>query len=197
MLTRSKKISAIILAGGLATRMDNQDKGLIRLGERFLVDWVRANIAPQVDEIVISANRNLDVYRGLGLPVVSDILYAGYGPLAGVYNGLKKVSGPLVLIVPCDTPFLPDDLVQRLQAQLDSGYEIAVPVVAQQTQNAVCLFDIHLSARLAEFLDAGHKKMADWQASLNRVLVPFHDANAFLNINNNKNLREAQQLLGT
>ena len=190
-------ISAIILAGGRGARLGYQDKGLLHLGDRKLVEWVIEKIQPQVNEVVISANRNKDLYQTLGLPVISDILYPNFGPLAGILNALPAVQGPWVLTAPCDSPFLPLDLVARLKQALNNNNDIAVPLVGDRAQSAICLFNTSLHQNLKEFLASGHKKMEDWHSGLNRVLVPFENSEAFLNINEESAWLKAQAVLGT
>lgn len=197
MQTSQARISAIILAGGNGARMGHQDKGLLPLGNRKLVEWVSDRIRPQVDEVIINANRNNDLYQTLGLPVVSDTLYVNFGPLAGIFNALPVLQGPLVLSVPCDTPFLPLDLVARLKKVLNNNNDIAVPLVGDRAQTAICLFNACLYDDLKDFLASGKKKMEDWQGGLNRVLVPFDHPEAFLNINDEAAWLDAQRSLGT
>src|SRR5919197_5324771 len=112
-------VSGIVLAGGLGRRMGGVDKGLQLLHGRPMIAHVLARLAPQVDEIVINANQNLERYAAFGHRVVSDRISGFAGPLAGLHAGLEAISQPLALTVPCDSPFLPSDLVARLHAELD------------------------------------------------------------------------------
>ena len=107
------------------------------------------------------------------------------------------LQGPLVLSVPCDTPFLPLDLVARLEKVLNNNNDIAVPLVDDRAQTAICLFNACLYKNLKDFLASGKKKMEDWQGGLNRVLVPFDHPEAFLNINDEAAWLDAQRSLGT
>src|SRR2546423_15039216 len=118
-------ISGVILAGGLGRRMGGVDKGLQPLHGRAMVKHVLARLAPQVDEIVINANQNLERYAAFGHRVVSDCISGFAGPLAGLHAGLGAISHPLAVTVPCDSPFLPSDLVTRLRLYLGS-YDLAV-----------------------------------------------------------------------
>jgi molybdopterin-guanine dinucleotide biosynthesis protein A len=109
--------------------MDGADKGLALLNGRPLVAWVLERIAPQVDELFISANRNLDQYRLFEHPVLPDTSPDFQGPLAGLLRAMAEAVHPLILSVPCDTPFLPDDLVGRLTEALEeSSADIAITV---------------------------------------------------------------------
>lgn len=178
-------VTAIILAGGEGRRMGGEDKGLLKLKDKSLVEWVLARIEPQTDEILISANRNLEAYAALGHPVVRDKTEGYAGPLAGIARGLLDAQHELILATPCDTPFLPDDLVARLyQALVENGADLAVPDTGDRTHPAICLMRRHVGGNLATFLAQGGRKVQDWQAGLKTTTADFRDlANFFININ--------------
>jgi molybdopterin-guanine dinucleotide biosynthesis protein A len=183
-------ISAILLAGGAGRRMGGEDKGLLKLKGKPLVEWVLARIAPQVDEILISANRNLDTYRAFGYPVLPDKTEGYAGPLAGIARGLLDAKHELILSVPCDTPFLPDDLVARLMSALFAGdFDLAVPVIAGAGQHAICLMRRQVGANLAGYLAQGGHKVQEWQAGLKCAQTDFTDAAPFF-----VNLNQPEQL---
>jgi molybdopterin-guanine dinucleotide biosynthesis protein A len=178
------EITAIVLAGGRGRRMGEADKGLVLLHGRPLVSWVLECVTPQVDEVLISANRNLDRYQKLGFPVLTDELPDFSGPLAGLHRSLAVVARPLWLCVPCDTPFLPLDLVSRLLAALlDEGADVAVPDLDGCLQPAICLGYTHLDAHLKAYLEAGGRRVGEWQSQLKRARVPFSDIKPFSNLN--------------
>src|SRR5580700_5723382 len=110
------RITGLILAGGRGRRMGGVDKGLQLLRGRPMADWVRERLAPQVDELLINANQNLDAYARFGVPVIEDRIDGYAGPLAGLQRGLEVAKYPYVVTAPCDSPFLPRDLVERLLA---------------------------------------------------------------------------------
>jgi molybdopterin-guanine dinucleotide biosynthesis protein A len=112
-------ITGVILAGGQGRRMGTVDKGLRELRGKAMAAWVIERFAPQVDEVLINANQNLDVYARFGYRVIPDEIGGFAGPLAGLQRGLSEASHPLVATSPCDTPFLPADLVARLHAALE------------------------------------------------------------------------------
>lgn len=178
-------ITAIVLAGGEGRRMGGRDKGLLPLHGKPLVEWVLARIRPQVAEILISANRNLETYRAFGHPVLPDRTEGFVGPLAGIARGLIEARHELVLTVPCDTPFLPDDLVARLYAALMAGpHDLAVPLAGGRTQNVICLMRREVGVNLAAYLAQGGRKVQEWQAGLGLSLADFGDEAAFfVNIN--------------
>lgn len=177
-------ITAVVLAGGRGQRMGGSDKGLLPLGGRPLIAWTLARIAPQAAELVISANRNLERYEGFGYPVIRDRMPDHPGPLAGLHRAMENARHPLILCVPCDTPRLPPDVAKRLyDALLGGNAEIAVAEAGGQPQPVVCLCRRELAADLGRFLSQGGRRMGEWQSRLERVGVPFEDAEAFVNIN--------------
>lgn len=165
--------------------MGGEDKGLLKLKDKPLVEWVLARIKPQSDEILISANRNLDAYASLGYSVFPDKTEGYAGPLAGIARGLLDARHELILSVPCDTPFLPDDLVARLyQALIEQHADLAVPDTGDRTQAAICLMRRQVGGNLAAFLAQGGRKVLEWQAGLKCARADFRDAAPFfVNIN--------------
>src|SRR5215831_12523728 len=108
------EVTGVVLAGGQGSRMGGVDKGLQPFRGKPMVEHVVARFAPQVDELLINANRNLDAYARLGHRVIADEIEGFAGPLAGFERGLAHAKGALVVTAPCDSPFLPLDLVARL-----------------------------------------------------------------------------------
>jgi molybdopterin-guanine dinucleotide biosynthesis protein A len=177
------KVSGIVLAGGQGRRMGGVDKGLKALRGKPMVEWVLARLAPQVDEIVINANQNVAIYQQFGYPVVPDEVSGFAGPLAGLHAGLKAASHELVVTVPCDSPFLPEDLVQRLRGSLQ-GRQLAVAKTGDQPHPVFALVRKSVAASLEAFLAGGGRKIDAWYAALDVVEVAFDDeADAFRNIN--------------
>ncbi len=178
-------ITGVILAGGRGRRMGGVDKGLQDLQGRPMVQWVLERISPQVDNVLINANRNLARYAAFGCPVLPDTIPDFAGPLAGLHAALAQATTPLILTVPCDSPFLPVDLVPRLHAALMADQaELAVARAGGTVHRAFCLARRELLPKLDAFLAAGERKVGLWHASLNVVEVDFDDeAEAFDNIN--------------
>jgi len=176
-------ISAVILAGGLGRRMGGVDKGLQELRGKPMVQWVLERLAPQVDDIVINANQNLERYGAFGHRVVPDEIGGFAGPLAGLHAGLKAVAHPLAVSVPCDSPFLPMDLVSRLHSFL-RGNDLAVAKTGAQAHPVFALVKRECRGSLEAFLAQGGRKIDAWYASLKVVEVSFDDeADAFRNLN--------------
>lgn len=187
-------ITGVILAGGRGQRMGGVDKGLQDLDGRPLVQWVLARLAPQVDAVVINANQNLARYAALGCRVLPDAIPDFAGPLAGLHAALPQATTPLLLTVPCDSPFLPDDPAQRLHAALEAqGAGLAVARTGDRVQRAFCLTRRAILPKLEAFLDSGEHKVGLWHASLKLAEVAFHDeADGFRNIDTPQDLAAAR-----
>ena len=190
-------ITGVILAGGQGRRMGSVDKGLQSLNGQPLVQWVLDRLAPQVDSVLINANQNLARYREFGCDVVPDRIPDFAGPLAGLQATLARATSPLLVTVPCDSPFLPTDLVTRLHAALNAETaEIAVARTGDRMHHAFCLMRRELLPRLDAFLAAGDRKVALWHTSLHIAEVVFDDeAEAFSNINTVADLVRCEESL--
>lgn len=178
-------VTGLVLAGGQGSRMGGVDKGLAPFRGRPLVEHVIERLAPQVDEILVNANRNPEAYARFGHRVVADEIPGFAGPLAGFERGLAHARGELVATVPCDSPFLPSDLVARLRAALvAAGADLAVARTGSQPHPVFCLMRRGVHASLAQFLASGQRKIDKWYAALAVVEVAFDDEpDAFANIN--------------
>jgi molybdenum cofactor guanylyltransferase len=178
-------ITGVILAGGLGRRMGGIDKGLQVLRGRPMVAWVVDRLGAQVDKLIINANQNLDHYAVFGCHVVPDQIPDFAGPLAGLHAALSAADTPLVVTAPCDSPFMPDDLVNRLQAALaSSGADLAVARTFDQPHPVFCLCRREVRSHLTAYLAGGGRKIDHWYATLNVIDVAFDDvAEAFENIN--------------
>ena len=184
-------ITGVILAGGRGSRMGSVDKGLKPLRGKPMVQWVAERFAPQVTEVLINANQNIDKYQTLGYKVIPDAIGGFAGPLAGLHRGLSEASHDLVATAPCDSPFLPTDLIARLSEALESaGAELTVAKTGDQPHPVFCLCRKSVLASLTQFLDGGGRKIDAWYAKLKIVEVLFDDqASAFSNINTEEELR--------
>ena len=177
-------ITGLVLAGGQGSRLGGVDKGLVEIGHRPLVSHVLARLRPQVDGVLINANRNPDLYARYGHPVVPDTLADFPGPLGGIASGLAHCRTPLLAVSPCDTPFLPLDLVQRLQCALDQhAAEIAVARCDNELQPVFALMKLTLGPSLEAFLRGKRRKIMAWYEQHRCAVVDFEDAMAFQNLN--------------
>ena len=178
-------VTGLILAGGKGSRMGGVDKGLQAFRGKRLVDHVYERFAPQVGGVIINANQNHEEYKTFGVRVVSDAIGGYAGPLAGLHAGLSVSKRPFLASVPCDSPFLPADLIERLYQRIDeTGAELAVAKTGDQPHPVFSLMRRGVLDHLAEFLKGGGRKIDAWYATLNVVEVAFDDeAEAFSNFN--------------
>nr|WP_255407772.1 MULTISPECIES: molybdenum cofactor guanylyltransferase [unclassified Achromobacter] len=211
-------MAGLILAGGRGARMGEIDKGLVRLRGRPLVDHVAATLAPQVAHLLVSANRNADSYARYAPVLADDPAHGAWqGPLAGIAAGLAGSPLPWVVTAPCDTPFLPQDLVARLAAALraDSVTDaavagcatdratagahggaprIAVAHAGGRRQSVCMLLPVDLLPALRAYLDAGERKVDRWQDAHGCIEVDCGDAAAFMNLNTADELAQAEKI---
>jgi len=188
-------VTGLVLAGGQGSRMGGVDKGLAPFRGRPMVAHVIERLAPQVDEILVNANRNPGAYAAFGHRVIADEIPGFAGPLAGFERGLAHARGELVATVPCDSPFLPADLVSRLRAALEAkGADLAVAKTGEQAHPVFCLMRRGVHASLASFLSSGQRKIDKWYSALAVVEVAFDDeAEAFANINTRDELADLEK----
>jgi molybdenum cofactor guanylyltransferase len=168
--------------------MENADKGLQLLGSEPMIAHVIKRLQPQVNGLIINANRNLEIYRQFGIPVWPDELGGFLGPLAGLQAGLRHCDTPYLVTVPCDVPFFPKDLVERLSHALESqnaDLAVALSGVGEncRSQPVFSLLKTSLLPNLSTYLDSGQRKIETWHALLKVTEVVFEDAEAFRNIN--------------
>ena len=181
----SSPVTGIILAGGRGTRMGTVDKGLKILRGKPMVQWVAERFAPQVAEVLINANQNIDRYQIFGYKVIPDEIDGFAGPLAGLHRGLSEATHELVATAPCDSPFLPTDLIARLHAAMDkAGADLTVAKTGDQPHPVFCLCRKSVLPSLTDFLAGGGRKIDAWYAKLKVVEVLFDDQpDAFSNVN--------------
>ncbi|MDD2801080.1 MAG: NTP transferase domain-containing protein, partial [Methylococcales bacterium] len=121
------KLTGVILAGGLARRMDFQDKGLISYQEQPMVSYAVKAMNEVVDEVIINANRNIEQYQQFGCPVISDQTDSFDGPLAGIYSAMIYAKAGVLLVMPCDSPLFKTQHLQKLlQSLLEQDADITV-----------------------------------------------------------------------
>ena len=177
--------TGVILAGGEASRMGGQDKGLIPLNGRPLIEYILAALTPQVEQVIINANRNMDVYGHYGHRVIKDEFDGYCGPLAGMASCLRAVTTPVMVTVPCDSPFVPGDLVARLYQQMQKAdAEISVAHNGERLQPVFTMMRNTVLDSLLDFLHGGERKIDKWFARHKIAVADFSgQPDTFLNIN--------------
>lgn len=189
--------TALILAGGQASRMGGGDKGLLDCAGRPLVEHVLARVAPCVDAVLISANRNLDRYRRYGYPVIEDAIPDYPGPLAGIVRGLEHCTTGWLWVVPCDAPQIEPLLLARLQAACrDRNMSGAVPMEGGRMHTTFALMRRESLASLQVHLDQGNRAVRDWLHTLPAAEVDCSDhPEWFSNLNTPEELAACASLL--
>ncbi len=192
---RSADITGLVLAGGRATRMGGRDKGLLELLGEPLAARALRRLRPQVGTLLLNANRHLDAYAALGVPLCPDRPgHAFAGPLAGLEAGLDACRTPWLLAVPCDGPLLPDDLAARLAGAVGAA-PAAIARAGGRRQPVFCLLRRTQLDALRDFLDRGGAKVDAFTSAIGAVEVDFDNAGAFVNVNDADELdRIARQL---
>lgn len=191
-------VTGVILAGGRGRRMGMADKGLQTFDGRPMVWHIIERLIPQVKTLIINANRNADTYRSFGLPVYPDDPLDFSGPLAGFLTGLRHCETPFLVTVPCDTPFVSPELVDKLGTALQKEKaDLAVACIKKgeqcRAQPVFSLMKQSLMPHLEIFLDKGGRKIDDWYSSLKTVEVCFNDPHMFENINTPDDLDKFQR----
>lgn len=183
-------ITGVILAGGQARRMGGEDKGLILFKNKPLITHVIATLKPQVDTLIINANRNIERYAAYQYPVISDNLEDFCGPLAGMLSAMQAVDTDYILTAPCDSPNISPQLRQRMmESLLINQADIAVAHDGDRLQPVFCLIPCRLKIQLQTYLQEGGRKIDAWLAEHNLAIVDFSDqADTFLNVNYPKDL---------
>lgn len=193
----TSQVTGLILAGGRGTRMGTVDKGLQMFRGAPMALHALMRLSPQVGHVMINANQNIAPYEGFGVPVWQDEMQGFAGPLAGLQTGLIHCDTEYLVTVPCDSPFLPTNLVARLGAALEENdADLAVAVTGagetRQPHPVFCLARASLLPHLTLYLQDGGRKFDTWYSSLKAVEVHFDDENAFRNINTLDELRKLE-----
>ena len=189
----SQEIIGVVLAGGRATRMGGKDKGLQLLNGKPLWQHVADTLAGQVTAMAISANRHIDTYRQSGYAVYQDSLENYPGPLAGMLSVMQQSQGEWFIFCPCDTPFIPSCLVERLFVLRGTA-----PVVwvhdGERDHPAVALMHRSLAPALLAYLAAGERRVMVFMRESGGHSVDFSDVkSAFVNVNTSEDLQMMQE----
>jgi len=189
----------VILAGGLATRMGGGDKGLLRLGDRSILDHVIDRLEPQVTGLALNANGDAARFADLGLSVIADSIDGFAGPLSGVLAGLDWAAAQgasHIVTAAADTPFLPCDLVPQLQLAAEiAGVDLALAATPDGRQPTFGLWPVRLRDDLREALNGGLRKVVMWTQKHNAATANFPDSAAFFNVNTPEDLETARGIL--
>ena len=181
----NENVTVVILAGGKARRMGGCDKGLIKINNQAMIQYVIDALKPQVADILINANRNTELYEKFGYSVIADQLDDFQGPLAGIAVAMNKAKTEYICTCPCDGPLVAQDLVSRLLSAFDDkNTEIAVAHDGKRIQPVYALMTCNLHTSLMNYLENGERKIDRWFALHNCIEIDFSDKqDCFVNIN--------------
>jgi molybdopterin-guanine dinucleotide biosynthesis protein A len=202
----SQDITGWVLAGGQGQRMGGADKGLQLFQGQALALRAAQRLAPQVHVVKLNANRHLPDYESWGYEVHADSVYGFAGPLAGMLTGLQHCDTEWLMVVPCDSPFFPPDLAQRLSMALGAqqsliatawGAEVSSTGEAVcRPQPVFCLLHMSLQQSLQDFLRSGGRKIDTWTDQYSNARMDFnlpHDhRHAFANANTWQELKDLE-----
>ena len=174
-------ITGLVLAGGRALRMGGSAKGLAELAGEAMAARVITRLRPQVATVMLNANR--PDYAALGLPLIADVIPGHAGPLAGLHAGLLACPTPWLVTVPCDAPFVPTDLVEKLAASASRQRRLFVAASPRGIEPGFILAHADLAQTLGEWLTGGGRKVQDWLRQAGATEIRFDDPDAFANIN--------------
>lgn len=190
-------VTGVVLAGGQARRMEGQDKGLVLLNNKPMIEYVIEALRPQVGHLLINANRNHNKYSEYGFEIVSDELSGYHGPLAGMASALNIIQTPYMLTAPCDSPFIPDDLAQRLITALETeNADISVAHSGERMQPVFCLMKKQLLSSMNDFLNQGERKIDKWFKQHTLAIADFSDIpKTFDNLNTIEDIKTVESNL--
>lgn len=197
-------ITAVILAGGLARRMNGLDKGLQLLQGKPLFQHILQRLIPQAEQILINANRSQALYQQSGFEVFSDDQISQIpeysGPLSGMLAGLKQAKYDWVLFIPCDSPFFPTNLADKLYQSLFHQHtqqplaKAAYVTVRNKAHPTFCLLQRDLILPLTIYLQQGQRRVLQFMQQQHALAVNFdQESAAFTNINTLAELAKLNQ----
>ena len=195
MIPPQPTLAGVILAGGLARRMNNTDKGLVTLNGTPLVSYVIEALTPVVDNIYISANRNVDTYKSFGYPVITDQTQDFSGPLAGILSVMLFTQADILLVVPCDSPLIKAEYLQKLLDTLsESNCEISVAFDGERLHPVFIALKTTLKSSLSDYLKSGERKVENWLKQQHWEATDLSaELEVFTNINTYEELRLVEE----
>jgi molybdopterin-guanine dinucleotide biosynthesis protein A len=193
-MDKQTKVTGVILAGGLARRMNNQDKGLINYKGRPMVCYAIAALTSVADQTFINANRNREQYQAFGLPVVADQTDSFDGPLAGVLTAMIHADADVLLVMPCDSPLIKAEHLQKLlAARAENDADIAVAFDGERLHPVFLAIKTSLKTSLQDYLASGQRKIDRWLEQQKMVQADFsNEPEIFININTLTELSELE-----
>ena len=188
------KVTGVILAGGLARRMNNQDKGLVKYKGRPMVSYAIAALGAVADQTLINANRNREQYEKFGLPVVADQTDSFDGPLAGVLSAMIHTDADVLIVMPCDSPLIKAEHLQKLlAARAENDADVAAAFDGERLHPVFLAIKTSLKTSLQDYLASGQRRIDCWLEQQKMVKADFsNEPEIFININTLTQLSELE-----
>lgn len=203
-MTDRTKILGVVLAGGKGTRIGNQDKGLLKINSKTLIQHAIERLSPQVADVIINANGDPNRFRDQKKQIVPDTALGFQGPLAGILAGLDHaiINGySSIVSVAVDTPFFPKDLVRRLikTANNHGGLSISSSInnsLENKKHPTFGIWPCRLRDSLSEQLLNGNRKIIIWTDKHNagNTIYKINNIDPFFNINTIEDLQYANSM---
>lgn len=186
-MIKQSNVTGVILAGGLARRMNNQDKGLLIYKDRPMISYAIEALKSITTQTIINANRNKEAYEAFGLPVIADQTDSFDGPLAGILTAMinSNSNTNTLLVLPCDSPLIKAEHLQKLLLSLkEYKANLAVASDGKRLHPVFLAINTSLKNNLQEFLNSGQRKVESWLEQQNKVITDFSETpEIFTNIN--------------
>jgi molybdopterin-guanine dinucleotide biosynthesis protein A len=184
MMNQQHSYNVCILAGGEGRRFGGRDKGLIEYQGKPLIEHLIESFCAHTDEIIISANRNLDRYKNYNRPVISDLTKTYAGPLAGVLAACAYCQNKWLLVAACDQPDINHTLVNdMLDLAKTNDSKLIVTNDGFHNQPLPMLLHTSLQSTIESFLNSGERKVALWQTQQNALILKLNQRKPAININ--------------
>jgi len=191
MNSKNLKICALILAGGLSSRMSYQDKGLLKVKGVSFVERIAKQLQNQVSDIYVSSNNNQDAYQALGFKCINDYPFPSEGPLCAIAAGLTKIPCDYLLIVPCDSPYISKNICKELLWGIkDSNAKIACLTQEEKIEPLFSMINTSLAKKLKEDIEKGMRKTQKWIQTESHVLIESNSTEKYFNINTQDELND-------
>lgn len=193
-MNHQTKVTGVILAGGLARRMNNQDKGLINYKCRPMVSYAIAALTAVADQSFINANRNREQYQKFGLPVIADQTDSFDGPLAGVLTAMIHTDADVLIVMPCDSPLIKAEHLQKLlSTRAEHDADVAVAFDGERLHPVFLAIKTSLKTSLQDYLASGQRRIDCWLEQQKMVKADFsNEPEIFININTLTQLSELE-----
>ena len=201
MIINKEEVLGLILAGGLSRRMNKENKFLKNIGNKTILNEIVLKSLNQVNQLVINANIEKKEIKEFNIPVIKDTIKGNLGPLAGILSGMEyaeKKKFKWLFTFPCDAPFFPENLVEKLLIQVSKqGSEIVIPKSNGRLHPVFGIWSVSLKKSLENSIKKEKIRKIDlWIQKHNFSYVNFQSTNfdPFFNINDLNDLEKAKKI---